>query len=510
MSTPIENIVVVGGGTAGWITACVLASTLGPDRHITLVESPNIPTVGVGEGTWPSMRMTLQRIGLSEKQFLQSCDASFKQGTQFIGWRSDTQQDVYAHPFSLPLEYSSINLANYWSANHSQTDFGGFVSPQSTVAQQGYAPKLPDTPDYAFILNYGYHLDAGKFADCLKLHATKSLQVQYVQADVEHVVADEDNFISKLLLSNGATLSADFFVDCTGQRALLLGEHYRSDSVSVKDVLFNDMAVAVQVPYEKENDAIASLTKAAAQDSGWIWDIGLQSRRGLGYVCSSEHIDEDSAIDTLRTYVDADALWRDRLTEPRTLRFEPAYRTEPWVKNCMAIGLSAGFVEPLEASAIALIEQSATFLADNMPQTRASIPALSRRFNQKMQYHWQRIVEFLKLHYAVSQRQSSDYWLQASNPATFPDTLSDKLAIWQQQAPWHEDAPRLDELFPSASYQYVLYGMGFQPSTTYQSQKELTSRSLADRALHSVQERAQLLAKQLPSNRQLLTQLLAA
>ncbi len=176
----------------------------------------------------------------------------------------------------------------------------------------------------------------------------------------------------------------------------------------------------------------------------------------------------------------------------------------------MAVGLSAGFVEPLEASAIALIEQSATFLADNMPQTHASIPALSRRFNQKMQYHWQRIVEFLKLHYALSQRQSSEYWRQASNPDGFPDSLKDKLAIWQQQAPWHEDAPRLDELFPSASYQYVLYGMGFQPGTAYHNQKQLAGKALADRALHSVQERAQMLAKQLPGNRQLLTQLLAA
>lgn len=503
------RIVIVGGGTAGWITAGMIAagSRRVADREleVVLVESPDIPTIGVGEGTWPSMRRTLQAIGIAESDLLRESDASFKQGTQFFAWSGENAQHCYYHPFSLPAEYSSLNLARYWLEHGRQTPFADFVAPQPRVIAAGLAPKQQSTPDYAFNVNYAYHFDAGKFAKLLHRHAVSELGVTYVSRNVEGVERQPDGDIAAVLLDGGDKLHGDLFVDCTGPRALLIGQELGIDLVSVQACLLNDAAIAVQAPRAKVNEPIASATLATATETGWIWDIGLQTRRGIGHVYSSAHTDEASAIEVVRRYISRtspDA----RLEELsyRQIRFEPGYRRAFWVKNCVAVGLSGGFVEPLEASALALVEQCASFISQQLPADREIMSAAARRFNDKIRYHWERIIEFLKLHYVLSGRDSR-YWRDCREPASWPDSLRDKLALWQQQPPWHDDAPRVDELFPSASYQYVLYGMGFQPRyrPPFAADTE-QEKSRVDKVLHTNNEKARQLLRLLPANRELI------
>lgn len=470
MQAEIRKIVVVGGGTAGWISAALLAAghrgSGARGIEVTLVESPDIPTIGVGEGTWPSMRMTLQKIGISEAELVAGCDASFKQGTEFIDWTAVGGPHYY-HPFSFPAEYSSVKLANYWFERAAQLSFAEFVTPQAAVISAGLAPKQASTPEYAFNVNYGYHFDAGRFAAMLHAHAVDRLGASYVSANVDHVETKPDGDIVAVVLDTGEKVEGDLFVDCTGQRSLLIGQHFGVELVPVGDCLFNDTAIAVQVPYARADDPIASVTRATAVDSGWIWDIGLQTRRGIGHVYSSQYSDEARAMARIGDYVrkTAPGIAADDLVF-RTIPFEAGYRRRFWVNNCVAVGLSGGFVEPLEASALALIEQAAIIISEQLPVDREIMSVVAKRFNDKMLYHWERVIEFLKLHYVLSERDDSAYWRDHRDPGSCPDGLRDKLTLWQQQPPWHDDAPRVDELFPSASYQYVLYGMGFRPRYT--------------------------------------------
>ena len=507
MSESPRRVVIVGGGSAGWITACVIAAEhcrLGT-ASVVLVESPDVPTVGVGEGTWPSMRATLQRIGIGEDDLVRECDASFKQGTRFVGWRSAAGTDVYLHPFSWPLDYADVNPARHWLAGERAIPFADMVTPQAQVIHRGLGPKQASMPHYAFAVNYGYHLDAGKFAALLRRHAVERLGVRHVRANVVEIDADEGGDIVALALDSGKRVAGDLFVDCSGQRALLIGAHFGQRIASAADMLFNDRAIVAQVPHANpQADPIAPVTQAVAQDAGWIWDIGLPTRRGLGYVHSSEHIGEETAQQILQSYVAKTAPHADAQTVGyRAISFAPGHRETFWVRNCVAVGLSAGFIEPLEASALALIEQAATLIAEQLPRNREIMDVVAKRFNARMHHHWQRIIEFLKLHYAASSRADSAYWRDHGNLASWPGSLREKMTLWQQQPPWHDDAPLLAELFPSASYQYVLYGMGFTPRYVAQDANN-EHRQAAEAVQRRTLEQARRLVAHLPTTRALV------
>lgn len=518
MAGLVQKVVVVGGGSAGWLAACRIAAEHGRRGvETTLVEAPDVPIIGVGEGTWPSMRHTLQQIGFDEDELLACCDASFKQGTRFVGWRGraaqqgrQIQQDAYLHPFSLPAEYPALSLAAYWLASETRQPFADFVCPQAAVAQRGLAPKQAQTAPYACNVNYAYHLDAHRFAERLKAHAVQRLGVRHLEAKVTGVASDSQGDIAALQL-DGSAQPGDLFVDCTGSRALLLGGHYGVKDKPLDGWLFNDRAIAVQVPYADSDAPIASTTVSTATECGWIWDIGLQSRRGLGHVYSSAHATEDQAMAALQDYIGKGGTGKGASQLAyKNLKFQPAHKEQAWVRNCVALGMAAGFVEPLEASALALVEQGAAMLAAQLPRDRALMPLIAQRYNQKMLHHWQRILEFLKLHYCLSQR-SAPYWQAHRQPETWPSELQDKLALWQQQPPGHDDAPLIEELFPAASYQYVLYGMGFTPRHSLaEGAGYARHRERADRALHQVAQEGERFAQALPSNRALIAARLAA
>jgi tryptophan halogenase len=493
---PVQKIVIVGGGTAGWLTAGLIAAKhqgrMAGGFSVTLVESPNVPIIGVGEGTWPTLRSTLKKIGVSETEFFRECDAAFKQGAKFARWTTGAADDAYYHPLMLPQGFEQLNLVPHWLSQGRVESFCDAVCPQGKICDDGLAPKAITTPEYQGAANYAYHLDAGKFAPFLQRHCTEKLGVRHVLADVRSVEMADDGDIAAIVTEQAGRIEGDLFVDCTGFKALLIGQALGVPFRECNDVLFCDTALAVQVPYEGETAAIATHTISTAQSAGWIWDVGLPSRRGTGYVYSSNHISDEAAEQEFRRYLGP-------ASEQLSLRKIPirsGHRETTWKRNCVAVGLAAGFLEPLESSAIVLIELSAKLIAEQMPVNRAVMDVVAKRFNATTEYRWGRIIDFLKLHYVLTQRTDSDFWRDNVRPESIPERLQELLLLWQYQAPWfHDEFDRVEEVFPAASYQYVLYGMGFRTEVdpgALSAEAKSAEQAMRENAVHTERLRAGL------------------
>lgn len=512
MNNSIKKIVIVGGGSAGWLTAGVIAADhiLNKEEgiEVVLIESPDIPTIGVGEGTWPSMRTTLKKMGISETQFIRECDASFKQGSKFINWIRGGEE-FYYHPFTLPEKFSEINLAEHWLPFKAKISFADAVSPQSFLSDRFLAPKQLATPEYAGVMNYGYHLDAGKFATLLKKHCIDVLGVTHISDNVLQVNSTESGDIASLGTRDNGEIKGDLFIDCTGFASLLIGQHYNIPYNEARDILFNDRALAVQVPYSNSGAHIESCTLSTATASGWIWDIGLPTRRGVGHVYSSTYTTDEEAEQLLRQYVErTSGKTQAEKVSPRKLSFNPGHREKFWHKNCVAVGIAAGFIEPLEATALVLIESSARMISEQLPANRAVMDIVAKRFNDKFTHHWKKIIEFLKLHYVLTQRKDSQYWRDHCNPDTMPESLKDLLVLWKHQLPWVYDTTHVGEMFSSASFQYVLLGM--EPQHCYAGSNFRNHSEKAEMANELFEDNAKKtkqLMERLPSNRDLLTRL---
>ena len=502
MNERLHRVVVLGGGSAGWLVAGLLAAEH-PELQITLIESSDVPVIGVGEGTWPSMRDTLRRIGLSESDFIRRCQVSFKQGSRFDGWQrggAGAQGDRYYHPFMLPIGHGDLDLVSPWLATQAERPFADLVSPSVQVCEAGRAPKQAQTPDFGAVANYAYHFDAGLFGQLLREHATERLGVRHLIDHVDAVHSHENGDIASLQTRAHGELPGDLFIDCSGLTARLIGQHFGVPLKSEREVLFNDAALPVQVPYARPDAPIAPCTIATAWAKGWIWDIGLPTRRGVGCVFSRAHASEDEARAALQAYLSATGAPEERPT-PRLIQFDPGYREQFWVRNCVAIGLASGFIEPLEASALALVELSAQRLCVDLPMTRASMDAVARRFNDDFSYRWARVIDFLKLHYLLTERDDSDYWRAHRDPASWPARLRELLPLWRLREPARHDFGRIDEVFPAASYQYVLYGMGFRPAAAPPLAAKLQA---AQACFDEAARQARRFVPALPSHRSLI------
>ena len=504
----INHIVILGGGSAGWLTAGVLASEYrlksNPEMSITLVESPDVRTIGVGEGTWPSMRDTLRSMGISEAAFITECDASFKQASKFVGWVTGATDDFYYHPFSAPQGYGEVDLVPAWAGLDGDIRFADVASFQPQLCERGRAPKQVVTPEFGAVANYAYHLDAGKFGQFMQKYCVEQLGVRHVLAHVQSVETLDNGDIAGLQTAEQGLVAGDLFIDCTGFSSLLLGRHYGVSYISTRDQLFCDTALAVQVPYAETDSAIASHTISTAQAAGWIWDIGLPTRRGVGHVYSSAHCSDEAAEQALREYVQRTSGTDGKMAgDPRKIDIMPGYREKFWHRNCVAVGISAGFIEPLEASALALIEMSARMIADELPATRELMDVVSERFNDRFRYRWSRIVDFLKLHYVLSQREDSEFWIDNRRPETIPARLQELLELWRYRSPSRRDFHEIEEIFPAASYQYVLYGMGFHPQPG-NHERRLEDRAAAVNCFQASGQLATKYLRGLPSNRELI------
>ncbi|MCP9221386.1 tryptophan 7-halogenase [Erythrobacter sp. LQ02-29] len=499
MARSIRQIVIVGGGTAGWLAACRIAAHLWREAApvVTLVEAPDIAPLGVGEGTWPTMRGTLARIGIGEAEFLRACDGSFKQGSRFDGWVTGAPDDTYLHPFTAPPEGVADDVLAGWSAVPDRS-FAEAMTAQARICRLDCAPRQPGMPDYAGALNYAYHLDAGKLATMLRQRAVDVLGVRHVRDRVTDVVPDASGGISRVETKANGPIEGDMFIDCTGRSARLIGDALQVPWIDRSEILFNDRALAVQVPVP-DGSPIASQTVASAHSAGWIWDIGLPTRRGIGCVYSSRHMSDEDANAQLRRYVGQTL--PDAALKPddvRQLAFSSGHRGRFWQGNCLAIGQSAGFMEPLEASAIVMIELSLDMLLDNFPATDGSLSLHAERFNRLFCYRWDRIVDFLKLHYVLSHR-AEPYWRDHRDPASTTGSLADLVALWRDQPPSAYDFPQRDEVFPAASHQYVLYGMRGRPEND--RTLHTPAGAAMEGTMQQINQRGRALASALPTNR---------
>lgn len=493
----ISKVVVVGGGTAGWLAVNHLAHSLkGQPVQITLLESPTIPTIGVGEGTVPAIRQSLKKMGISEADFIRECDVTFKQSIKFINWldRAQHGENAYHHLFDVPVPFG-LDLTADW-LQQPQQPFAAHVAKQYAVVQANKAPKLISTPEYQGLTSYAYHLDAKKFAAFMQRHAIEKAGVCYRQADVLDVELDAAGYIVALNTAQHGRVEADFVVDCTGFSSLILGQKLGVPFIDRSDWLLTDTALAVQVPFAQDIE-IPSFTLATAHQAGWIWDIHLNSRRGVGLVYSSAHLSEDAATAKLDKYLGGNLAQHSF----RKIPMKVGRRQHFWQRNCVAIGLSQGFVEPLEATAILVADFSADLLSKRFPKDRAENELLAARFNQRVVHCWDQILEFIKLHYCASDRSDSQFWRDNRDPATIPPQLRDKLQLWRSFPPCREDFFSKFEIFDFENFLYVLYGMKYPTQTPICAAEYL---AIAAKHRQQVAQQALMLTEQLPGHRALL------
>ncbi|ATY31030.1 tryptophan halogenase family protein [Sphingomonas psychrotolerans] len=499
-----KRILIVGGGTAGWLTAGYLAKRLGADLpggvSIQLVESRDIGILGVGEGTFPTIRRTLSTIGISETELVRRCGASFKQGTKFVHWRhapGGAGPDHYAHPFQNAEARGGLELLPYWLLGvGGDVNWDEVANPQKKAADAHRAPKLPTHPDYVSPLNYAFHFDAVALAALLREHAVAN-GVRHLIDQVSEVRLDEDGAIAGVVTASGL-LEADLYVDCTGFRAELIGKALGVPYRSCRDVLFCDSAVAIQIPYRDGSAPIASFTISTAQEAGWVWDIGLDRRRGIGHVYSSAHTDDARAEELVRAYVGADA----EGIETRKFRFDAGYREVNWHKNCVAIGLSSGFFEPLEATGIVMSEVAAGLVASLFPWG-GDFETSARQFNANMLQRYERARDFIKLHYCLSQRRDSAFWRDNVAENSIPHSLRERLERWRFRPPTELDVDPNVDIFTEASWQYVLYGMGWKTDVSARA-GAYRYHDDARAAFEEVRRQAAFAVANLPSNRELI------
>lgn len=449
---PLASIVIVGGGSAGWMTAAALADAVGGSCRITLIESETIGTVGVGEATIPPIRNFNQRLGIDEATFVRETQGSYKLGIEFVDWGRKGHR--YFHPFGqYGAEFDSVPFYHHWMREWLAGRIDGPIDEFSmcwAMAKAGkFAHPSPDRRLIQSTFDYAYHFDAGLYAAFLRRFA-EHRGVKRVEGKVVDVtLRGEDGFIEAVTLDGGEHIEGEFFIDCSGFRGLLIEEALHAGYDNWQAWLPCDRAVAV--PCEK--GPFTPYTRSTAQDAVWQWRIPLQHRTGNGYVHCSAFIAEDEAAATLLANLDGKAL-----ADPRPLRFVTGKRRKFWEKNCVAIGLSAGFMEPLESTSLHLIQYGILRLIALLPDSAMS-PLLAREYNAQTAKEYELIRDFLILHYKATTRDDSELWRYCA-AMPIPDSLQYKIDHFREHGMLVAEGP---ELFANPSWIAVYLGQGIVP-----------------------------------------------
>lgn len=505
--TSKRRILIVGGGTAGWLTAAYLAKALNLTERrqldITLLDSPDISTVGVGEGTFPTIRSTLQYLGIDEAPFIRATSATLKQGIRFVDWAHAPQHGQhhrFFHPFEAPYFADDLPLVPHWLRQDPATrlPFAEALTLQARVAAAHRAPKRVGEAPYAAPLNYAYHFDAHKLARLLAERAAQ-LGVRHEEGTVAAVTLDSHGAIAHIDTDRQQRFEADLFIDCSGFRAELIGRALGSPFKSARGHLFADRALACKLPLA-DDSLMESCTVATAHEAGWLWEIGLNGARGVGCVYASSHLSDARAADLLRRYCGA----AGEDLPLRSIPFDPGYREQQWVRNCVAVGLSAGFLEPLEATGLVLVEAAVGMIAEMLPHA-GPMHAPARRFNALMTARFDNIINFLKLHYVLS-RRPEPFWRDNADPASIPDRLAGLLDEWRLRPPGRFDFVLDTETFAFFNYQYILYGMGFETDLGGAGD-EFPRADEAAKVFAKIQRYADRAVADLPSHRAFIQQL---
>lgn len=455
VTPPIKSIIIAGGGTAGWMAAAALSRMLDTSKvKITLVESASIGTVGVGEATIPNIATFNQMLGIKERDFMTATQATIKYGIEFVGWTKDNEN--YFHPFGTHgRDMMGLSFHQFWRKMSlaGKADRIETYCASAMAAKQGKACLASREPNSLMsTLSHAYQFDATRYAAFLRQYS-ENKGVSRIEGKITDVdVNAESGFIETLLLDNGQSLSGEFFIDCTGFRALLtnkvLGTPYKNWSHWLpcnSALAVGSEKMAETVPY----------TRATARKAGWQWRIPLQHRTGNGYVYSSDFISDDAASKAL-----LETLETSPAGQPKQLRFTTGQREKMWTKNCVALGLSGGFLEPLESTSIYLIQAGISRLLALFPNSGFN-PTEIQEYNKLMDMEFEQVRDFLILHYVANERRGEPFWDYVRN-MPIPDSLTRKIELFESGGRFF----RYDgDLFSETSWVAVFLGQNILPES---------------------------------------------
>ncbi|GAA3269364.1 tryptophan 7-halogenase [Dactylosporangium vinaceum] len=526
MDQRIKNVVILGGGTAGWMSAAYLAKALQQTVNVTILEAPSIPRIGVGEATVPNLqRVVFDFLGIPEDEWMRECNAAFKTAVKFVNWRTpgagqatprlfEGRPDQFFHPFGLLPSEEEIPLSHYWASKriNGETDepfdYSCYREPAMMDALR--SPKHLDGTPATY---YAWHFDAALVADYLRRHATGKLGVVHIQDEMTEVVQDARGYVMALKTKGGRTLAADLFVDCSGFRSLLMNKAMQEPFIDMKDHLPNDSAVASAVPHDDATHGVEPFTSSIAMPGGWTWKIPMLGRFGSGYVFSSQFTKRDEATR------DFCALWGlDPETAPlNQVKFRVGRNRRAWVKNVVGIGLSTNFLEPLESTGIYFTYAALYQLAKHFPD-RTFDKRLIDRFNHQMETTFDDTRDFIQAHFYFAPRNDTPYWA-ANKELKLSDSFLAKLEMYKAGIP--VNPPLTDEggyygnfeaefnnFWTNGSYYCIFTGMNVLPERALPA---LTHKpeaiKKAEAHFERIREQQDELVASLPSNYEFLRRL---
>jgi hypothetical protein len=526
----LQKVVILGGGTAGWMTAAYLGKAFQGTVGVTVLDAPVIPRIGVGEATVPNLqRSFFDYLGLAEDEWMQECNASFKMAVRFVNWRTpgrgeasartlpDGRLDHFYHPFGLLPEYDQMPLSHYWVKRRHEGrsaepfDYACFREPPIMDAM-----KAPRWLDGRPATRYAWHFDAQLVADFLRRFATEKQSVHHVQDEMTRVERDERGFVTALHTKSGRVLEADLFVDCSGFRGLLINQAMAEPFIDMSDHLLCDSAVATAVPHDDEANGVEPYTSAIAMSSGWLWKIPMLGRFGTGYVYSSKFIDRDEAT---REFADVWGLDTEKTTFNQ-IRFRVGRNRRAWVKNVVSIGLSSCFLEPLESTGIFFITAAIHQLAKHFPD-RTFNDGLIDSFNREIELMFDDCRDFIQAHFFYAPRNDTPFW-RANKELTLPDNIQQKISAYKAGLPINP--PVTDEsayygnveaefrnFWTNGSYYCIFAGLGLEPDAPLPAlAHKPESVAAAERLFETIKHQQQNLLATLPSSYDYLKKLHSA
>jgi tryptophan halogenase len=449
---PVRDIVIVGGGTAGWMTAAAFSKLLTPAYRIRLVESDEIGTIGVGEATIPHIKAFNEALGIDENEFVRATQGSCKLGIEFVDWGA--LGDRYIHGFgTIGHELHGVPFHHYWLARRGQRplpELGAYSINTAAPREARFMRARPEMAGSPLAdIAYAFHFDAGLYARFLRRFA-EARGAQRTEGKIIQVMQEEGGHIRALLLDSGERIDGDFFIDCSGIRALLIEQTLKAGYEDWRRWLPCDRAIAVPCA---PADPLLPMTRSTARSAGWQWRIPLQHRIGNGHVYSSQFIGEDEATTTLLAHLDGPPL-----AEPRTIQFITGRRKRSWIGNCVAVGLSSGFLEPLESTSIHLIQTAIARIATFFPHQGFDAADIAE-YNAMTQFEYERIRDFIILHYHATQREDTPFW-RYTRHMSVPESLQRKIELYRSNGRVFREG---NELFAELSWLQVMQGQRIDP-----------------------------------------------
>ena len=517
-SAPIENVVIVGGGTAGWMTATYLNKAFGSQVKITLVETKVVPRIGVGEATIPNLQKIFwDFLGIPEQEWMRQVNGSYKAGIRFVNWRKYKPEEGYNHfyhTFGVLPSIDGIPLPLYWYYHTKGNNLFDYSCYSQVLMMDG--KKSPVHMNGTTAVSHAWHFDANLLAEFLTEWGKKQ-GIAHILDSFQSAKLDEQGNIASIQTTNGLTLEADLFIDCTGFRGLLINQLLGEPFIDMSDYLLCDGAIATSIPYKDKNDEINGTepyTTSFAQEAGWTWKIPLKGRFGSGYVYSSKFISEDEAANNFCKFWNLD----QSKVQLNRIRFRTGRNRRAWVKNCVSIGLSSCFLEPLESTGIYFITGAIYQLAKYFP-TKQIEPAWRDKFNSEIEYMYDDCRDFIQAHYFATTRDDTPFWLANRHELTLSESIKNKIALYKAGMPICSASFSEDDYYGSldnefhnfwtdGSYYSILCGLGFLPEQSnsymyYRPDKVEESLKILKKIKHEQQE----LLESLPTHYEYLQQL---